>query len=99
MDDWVVTNIGLRNGVLAFEDKTSVNGNSLLTLHPTGTELFGFVRLWVFHNFITVFTRLGADPAWTERNSFAHVVGATVGAGVMINDYLAGTAQVEGRFE
>ena len=48
---------------------------------------------------ITVFARLDADPAWTERNSFTHAIGTTLGAGVMINDYQAGAAEVEGQFE
>ena len=98
MSDWVVTNIGLQNGVLGFEDKSTVNDNSVLTLYPTGLEFSGSVRLCVVDGVITVFTRLDADPAWTERNNFTHVIGTTVGAGVMINDYLAGTAEVEGRF-
>ena len=99
MSDWVVTNIGLQNGVLGFEDKTTVNDVSVLTLYPTGQEFSGSLRLCVVDDVITVFTRLDADPAWTERNSFTHAIGATVGAGVMINDYLAGTAQVEGQFD
>ena len=45
------------------------------------------------------FTRLDADAAWTERNNFIHTIGTTIGAGVMINDYLAGTAEVEGQFD
>ena len=99
MSDWVVTNIGLQNGVLGFEDKTTVNDNSVLTLYPTGQEFSGSVRLCVVDDVITVFTRLDADPAWTERNSFTHAIGPTLGAGVMINDYLAGTAEVEGQFD
>ena len=99
MSDWVVTNIGLQNGVLGFEDKTTVNDNSVLTLYPTGQEFSGSVRLCVVDDVITVFTRLDADPAWTERNNFTHAIGTTLGAGVMINDYLAGTAEVEGQFD
>ena len=99
MSDWVVTNIGLQNGVLGFEDKTTVNDNSTLTLYPTGQEFSGNVRLCLVDDVITVFTRLDADPAWTERNSFTHAIGATLGAGVMINDYQAGNAEVEGQFE
>ena len=99
MSDWVVTNIGLQNGVLGFEDKTTVNDNSTLTLYPTGQEFSGSVRLCVVDDVITVFTRLDADPAWTERNNFTHAIGTTLGAGVMINDYQAGTAEVEGQFE
>ena len=99
MSDWVVANIGLQDGVLGFEDKTTVNDNSVLTLYPTGQEFSGSVRLCVVDDVITVFTRLDADPAWTERNNFTHVIGTTLGAGVMINDYLAGTAEVEGQFE
>ena len=99
MSDWVVTNIGLQDGVLGFEDKTTVNDNSTLTLYPTGQEFSGSVRLCLVDDVITVFTRLDADPAWTERNSFTHPIGTTLGAGVMINDYLAGTAEVEGQFE
>ena len=57
------------------------------------------MRLCVVNDVITVFTRLDADPAWTERNNFTHPIGTTLGAGVMINDYLAGTAEVEGQFE
>ena len=99
MSNWVVTNIGLQDGVLGFEDKTTVNDNSVLTLYPTGQEFSGSVRLCVVDDVITVFTRLDADPAWTERNSFTHAIGTTLGAGVMINDYLAGTAEVEGQFD
>ena len=99
MSDWVVTNIGLQNGVLGFEDKTTVNDNSTLTLYPTGQEFSGSVRLCLVDDVITVFTRLDADPAWTERNSFTHAIGTTLGAGVMINDYQAGNAEVEGQFE
>ncbi len=99
MSDWVVTNIGLQNGALGFEDKTTVNDVSVLTLYATGQEFSGSLRLCVVDNLITVFTRLDADPAWTERNSFTHTMGTTVGAGVMINDYLAGTAEVEGQFK
>ena len=99
MSDWVVTNIGLQNGALGFEDKTTVNDNSMLTLYAIGQELSGSLRLCVVDDVITVFTRLDADPAWTERNNFTHVIGTMVGAGVMINDYLAGTAEVEGQFE
>ncbi len=99
MNDWVVANIGLQNGVLGFEDKTTVNDNSVLTLYPTGQEFSGSVRLCVVDDVITVFTRLDADPAWTERNSFTHTIGTRLGAGVMINDYLAGAAEVEGQFE
>ena len=99
MSDWVVTNIGLQNGALGFEDKTTVNDNSVLTLYPTGQELTGSLRLCVVDDVITVFTRLDADPAWTERNNFTHAIGTSVGAGVMINDYLPGTAGVEGQFE
>ena len=99
MSDWVVTNIGLQNGVLGFEDKTTVGDNSVLTLYPTGQGFSGSVRLCVVDDVITVFTRLDADPAWTERNNFTHAIGTTLGAGVMINDYLAGTAAVEGQFE
>ena len=85
--------------MLGFEDKTTVNDNSVLALCPTGQELSGSVRLCVVDGVITVFTRLDADPAWTERNNFTHVIGTTLGASVMINDYLAGPAEVEGRFE
>ena len=85
--------------MLGFEDKTTVNDNSVLTLYPTGQEFSGSVRLCVVDGVITVFTRLDADPAWTERNNFTHVIGTTLGASVMINDYLAGTAEVDGRFE
>ena len=99
MTDWVVANIGLQSGTLAFEDKSTVNDNSTLTLYTTGPEFSGSVRLCVFDNVITVFTRLDADPTWTERNSFTHAFGTTLGAGVMINDYLAGTAEVEGQFD
>ena len=99
MSDWVVTNIGLQNGTLGFEDKTTVNSSSVLTLYATGQEFAGSVRLCVVDDVITVFTRLDADPAWTERNSFTHAIGTTIGAGVMINDYLAGTAEVEGQFD
>ncbi len=99
MTDWVVTNIGLQNGSLGFEDKTTVNDNSVLTLYAIGQELSGSLRLCVVDDVITVFTRLDADPVWTERNSFTHVFGSAVGAGVMINDYLAGSAEVEGQFE
>ena len=99
MSDWVVTNIGLQNGVLGFEDKTTVNDNSTLTLYPTGQEFSGSVRLCLVDDVITVFTRLDADPAWTERNSFTHAIGTTLGAGVMINDYQVGNAEVEGQFE
>ncbi len=99
MNDWVVANIGLQNGVLGFEDKTTVNDNSVLTLYPTGQEFSGSVRLCVVDDVITVFTRLDADTAWTERNSFTHAIGTRLGAGVMINDYLAGTAEVEGQFD
>ena len=99
MSDWIVTNIGLQDGVLGFEDKTTVNDNSTLTLYPTGQEFSGSVRLCVVDDVITVFTRLDADPAWTERNNFTHTIGTTLGAGVMINDFMAGTAEVEGQFE
>ncbi len=99
MTDWVVTNIGLQNGSLGFEDKTTVNDNSVLTLYAIGQELSGSLRLCVVDDVITVFTRLDADPTWTERNSFTHTIGSSVGAGVMINDYLAGTAEVEGQFD
>ena len=99
MSDWVVVNIGLQDGVLGFEDKTTVNDDSVLTLYPTGQEFSGSVRLCVVDDVITVFTRLDADPAWTERNNCTHPIGTTLGAGVMINDYLAGTAEVEGQFE
>ena len=99
MSDWVVANIGLQNGMLAFEDKSTFNGTSVLTLYATGQELSGAVRLCVVGNLITVFTRLDTDATWTERNAFTHAVGATVGAGVMVNDFLAGTAEVEGQFE
>ena len=99
MSSWVVTNIGLQNGALGFEDKTTVNDNSVLTLYAIGPVLSGSLRLCMVDDVITVFTRLDADPVWTERNSFTHVIGATVGAGVMINDYLAGTAEVEGQFD
>ena len=76
-----------------------VNDNSTLTLYPTGQEFSGSVRLCLVDDVITVFTRLDADPAWTERNSFTHAIGTTLGAGVMINDFQAGTAEVEGQFE
>ena len=99
MSDWVVANIGLQDGVLGFEDKSTVNDNSVLTLYPTGQEFSGSVRLCVVNDVITVFTRLDADPVWTERNNFTHAIGTTLGAGLMINDYLAGTAEVEGQFE
>jgi hypothetical protein len=99
MSDWVVVNIGLQNGVLGFEDKTTVGDNSVLTLYPTGQEFSGRVRLCVVDDLITVFTRLDADTAWTERNNFTHAIGTTLGAGVMINDYLAGAAEVEGQFD
>ena len=99
MSDWVVTNIGLQNGVLGFEDKTTVGDNSVLTLYPTGQEFSGSVRLCVVDDVITVFTRLDAAMAWTERNNFTHAIGITLGAGVMINDYMPGTAGVEGQFE
>ena len=99
MSDWVVTNIGLQNGVLGFEDKTTVGDNSVLTLYPTGQEFSGSVRLCVVGDLITVFTRLDTDTAWTERNNFTHAMGATLGAGVMINDYQVGVAEVEGQFE
>ena len=92
-------NIGLQNGVLGFEDKTTVNDNSTLTLYPTGQEFSGSVRLCLVDDVITVFTRLDADPAWTEQNSFTHAIGTTLGAGVMINDFQAGNAEVEGQFE
>ncbi len=99
MSNWVVANIGLQSGTLAFEDKSTINDISVLTLYDTGQELSGLVRLCLVDDVITVFTRLAADPAWTERNNFTHTVGTTVGAGVMVNDYLAGTAEVEGQFE
>ena len=99
MSDWVVTNIGLQNGTLGFEDKTTVNDVSVLTLYATGQEFSGSLRLCVVDNLITVFTRLDADPAWTERNSFTHTMGTTVGAGVMINDFMVGAAEVEGQFD
>ena len=99
MSDWVVANIGLQSGTLAFEDKSTVNDNSVLTLYATGPEMSGAVRLCVVDGVITVFTRLDGDPTWTERNSFTHAFGTTFGAGVMINDYLAGTAEVEGQFD
>ena len=99
MSDWVVTNVGLQNGTLGFEDKSTVADNSVLTLYATGAEFTGSLRLCVVDDVITVLTRLDADPAWTERNSFTHTIGNTIGAGVMINDYLAGTAEVEGQFE
>ena len=99
MTDWVVTNIGLQDVALGFEDKTTVNDNSVLTLYPTGQERSGSLRLCVVDDVITVFTRLDGEAAWTERNSFTHAIGTTIGAGVMINDYLAGTDEVEGRFD
>jgi hypothetical protein len=98
MSDWVVTNIGLQNGTLGFEDKSTVSDNSVLTLYATGAEFAGSLRICVVDDAITVFTRLDADPTWTERNSFTHAIGTTVGAGLMIHDYLAGTDEVEGQF-
>ena len=99
MSDWVVVNIGLQSGTLAFEDKSTVGGTSVLTLYDTGQELSGAVRLCVVGNLITVFTRLDSEATWTERNAFTHAVGPIVGAGVMVNDFQAGTAEVEGQFE
>ena len=34
-----------------------------------------------------------------ERNGFQHSFGNAAGAGVMINDWQLGTAEVEGQFE
>ena len=96
--DWVVTNIGLQNGSLGFEEKSTVDNASTLTLYDIG-ELSGVVRLCVIDQVITVFTRLTTELTWTERNSFTHTIGPIVGAGVMVNDYLAGNEEVEGRFE
>ncbi len=98
MSDWVVTNIGRQNGSLGFEEKSTVDNESTLTLYDIG-ELSGVLRLCVIDQVITVFTRLTTELTWTERNSFTHTIGPIVGAGVMINDYLAGTAEVEGQFE
>jgi hypothetical protein len=98
MSDWVVTNIGLQDGSLGFEDKSTIDDNSALTLYEIG-ELSGVLRLCVVDDVITAFTRLTSETIWTERNSFSHTIGATVGAGVMVNDYLVGTAEVDGEFE
>lgn len=99
MRDWVVGNIGYQNEWLGFEDKTTVDDRSVLTLYPSGGADAGQVRICMIDNAITVFTRLNGAAAWTERNSFTHAVGAQMGAGVMINDYLMGSAEVNGVFE
>jgi|GEM_PF-4982104 len=99
MTTWVVANIGRQAGSLAFEDKNTVNDQSNLTLYGTGSDYAGFIRLCITGSTVAVFTRLPSETGWTARNSFTHTIGTAVGAGVMINDYLAGTDLVEGRFD
>ncbi len=98
MNDWVVTNIGVQDGRPGYEDKSTIDDNSTLTLYDVG-ELTGVLRLCVIDDVVTAFTRLPSETTWTERNSFTHTIGTTVGAGVMVNDYLAGTAEVDGEFD
>ena len=99
MTNWVVTNLGFQNGSPGWEDKTTVANSSALTLYPSGGDTEGLVRLCVFQGTVTAYTRRLSDENWTERNSFPHSFGNAAGAGVMMNDFLVGTAEVEGQFE
>ncbi|MEW6056773.1 MAG: hypothetical protein AB1540_09165 [Bdellovibrionota bacterium] len=101
--DWVVVNLGRQDVAtgLGFESKNTVNNVSNLWLYSSSGENVGFVRLCVVDGNITTLTKLPADPAWTQRDTFTHagMVGNNVGVGLMTNDYLTAVADMDGAFD